>query len=98
MTDPTATQPLKHSRLDQIQAFLNNLVLRIIGMICFGVGLYFLFLEVKTPPTHTSHILTFIGFAIFGLALAFTQPVFAVAKGLVDLASPFLSRFKGGAS
>lgn len=80
----------------KVEAVADSVILKLVGLLTFAGSGYFLFLEFKTPPTHTSHIALFLGTALFGLALAFTKPVVNTAQSILVVIGPYIPGHHAG--
>lgn len=70
-----------------------NWINAVIGFALFGFGGAFLYLEMKVPPTHTTHIVLFAGIAFVGALSIRPDPILMVIKQLVVVATPFIPVF-----
>ncbi len=71
---------------DRAQSWLNGLI----GLALFAGGGWFLFLEMKSPPTHTTHIVLFSSIAFIGALSIRPDPILMVIKQLVVIAGPYI--------
>jgi hypothetical protein len=62
----------------------------IIGLILMAFGGYFLWMEMKTPPTHSAHVYFFAAIAILGALVIRPDPLFAVIKQVFIIAGPYI--------
>lgn len=65
--------------------------------LCLFVGLglaasggFFEFLEMKSPPTHTGHIIAFGIWTLFGVAVALPKQVFPIVQQIFVIAGPYI--------
>ena len=86
--------PPRPSASLHVESVANSVIVKIIGLIMFAGSGYFEYLEVlKTDSQSNAKLFLFAGVAVFGVALAFTQPVVAATKGIIVVIGPYIPTF-----
>ncbi len=62
----------------------------VLGLVLLLGGGFFLWVEMRTPPTHNQHIYLFAGAAAFGAILMDPKDLLAVAKQVIATVQPLL--------
>ena len=60
------------------------------GLVLMGFGGYLLWQEIKTPPSHNSHIYIFTGIAVLGALLINPTPIITSVKQIVVVIAPIV--------
>lgn len=74
---------------------LSQILTAIIGLALFAFGAWFDYLEMKSPPVHTSHIVLFAAIAFIGALSIRPDPIITVIKQLVVIAAPYVPMIGG---
>jgi len=61
----------------------------LVGLMLGGAGGFFLYLEMKTPPSHAMHVYIFAGMMAFGALLIVPGPFVSALKSI----APYLPKF-----
>ena len=62
----------------------------VMGLVLMGFGGYLLWQEIKTPPSHNSHIYIFTGIAVLGALLINPTPIITSVKQIVVVIAPIV--------
>ena len=84
------TVPLHQSLLIRLDALANSLITKLVGI---GMALFFGhldYLEVVKTRQSIASISIFSGLAVFGVALALTQPFVSTAKSIIVVVGPYI--------
>jgi len=74
---------------------LSTILTAIVGLSLFAFGAWFDYLEMKTPPAHTTHIVLFTAIAFVGALVIRPDPIFAVIKQVIIIAGPYIPMIGG---
>lgn len=74
----------KQSMIAQVGAVL-------VGAAFFGAGTFFLWIEMRTPPSHAMHVYVFAGMMALGGLLIVPGPFVSALKSV----APYLPKFGG---
>ena len=92
MTIPPPSVPPSRTSV-RIEAIADTMLMKLAGVVVFGLFTFFEYQEVVVPPMHTVHILIFIGGMVVGLAMLFGKLFVNMLASLLAVAGPYLPKF-----
>lgn len=90
MTAPATPPAARPSVTVRVENIANSVFTKLLGTAVFVVFGYFDYREVIATPQSTARMAIFAGLAVFGVALACTQPVVNTAKSILVVVGPYI--------